>query len=453
MTNLILASCYLPLKGETLASWAQLHEGLCRRGAQLVLLSTAPEEEAPFPVLPLPYLLRHYAEWFPLAVPRPLPPLSTEDWDLFLLQSDAEWSNKAYAAADAWPGLLVCRKVARYLLQTLAPGAVLLWNSTHPQTAIFHHEAWCRGIPVFTVERGFLPGTMMLDAWGIQGASDAGRHWLAHDLPVSADVEALMTKATNYYLTHRLQKYGQPDFGGGGASLRQQLNLGDQRVIVFFGQGDAAGLHPREARAMRQNAPALADTRQCLVSLARAVAKLPDTVLLFKPHPLDSASYAEVLTAPARRVDNVNVHALIELADVVAAQFTTLQYETVFYDRPVLLLGRSAWWGRGCTYEVNESSDLLPMLQAAMARKDWPVMRRRAHRFIAWALENYLVGCHAGVPAHHTMEDLAGFLNRASWDSRQLGPVEGRCWMAMEQLSSWAGSCEESLEMQKPISA
>ena len=74
------------------------------------------------------------------------------------------------------------------------------------------------------------------------------------------------------------------------------------------------------------------------------------------------------------KINHVNadhVHALIDLADVVAAQFTTLQFEAGLYDKPVLLLGRSAWWGRNATYQVAARQDLPGALSAALCREDW----------------------------------------------------------------------------------
>ena len=436
--TLILASCFLPLRGETLTWWTELDRHLQARGCRLVLLSTAPQAEAAFPVIPLPYLLRHFAAWFPATVPKETPPMSQDSWETFLLENDAAWANGAYTSADNQAGLLACQTVARWLLRTLAPGAVLLWNSTHPQTAIFQMECWRQGLPVYAIERGLLPDTLMMDAWGIQGASDAVRHWLAHDLTPRADKDAVLQAAAQYYLSRRPQKYAQAAFGEGGAGLRRQMGLEGRRVVLLLGQGDAAGLHPREARAARQNAPVFADTRRCLMALKKAVASTPGAVLLFKPHPLDATSYAEVLDSSIRWVNEFNVHALIDLADVVAAQFTTLQYETVFYDTPVLLLGRSAWWGRGCTFEVNRLEELPTQLRAALDRKGWTERRQRAQEFLAWALSEYLVGCHAEVPARHKLSDLADFLQRAAWDSRELAPVENRVWLSVEQLAAWS---------------
>ncbi|WCJ58179.1 hypothetical protein NXS98_10625 [Fontisphaera persica] len=355
-----------------------------------------------------------------------------------MLRNDAAWAHDAYPPDEAWSGFLACQKVARFLLQTLAPGAVLLWNSTHPQTAIFQMEGWRAGLPVYALERGLLPDTLMVDSWGIQGASDCLRHWLAHDLALREDVRQIWESASHYYLTHRPQKYAQAAFGGGGNELRRQLGLENRQVVLLFGQGDAAGLFPREARAMRQNAPVFAGTRHCLAALKNAVAQIPSAVLLFKPHPLDAASYADVVGDSVICVNGFNVHALMDMADVVAAQFTTLQYETVFYDKPVLLLGRSAWWGRGCTYEVNRMEELLPALRAALAREGWNHRRERAQQFLAWALSEYLIACHPEAPARHDLEDLADFLQRASWDSWQLAPVEVRLWQALEQLAQWA---------------
>jgi CDP-glycerol glycerophosphotransferase (TagB/SpsB family) len=155
--------------------------------------------------------------------------------------------------------------------------------------------------------------------------------------------------------------------------------------------------------------------------------------VVFKPHPIDTDPYVLANIQGIRVVRDVNVHALIDLADVVVAQFTTLQFEAALYDKPVVLLGRSAWWGRNAAYEVNTRGELIPALQAALARKNWTTRAANARAFLTWTMEHFHIGCTETVPARRTLRDFAKFIAETSLDARHLPPLEDR-WEAAEAM-------------------
>lgn len=119
-------------------------------------------------------------------------------------------------------------------------------------------------------------------------------------------------------------------------------------------------------------------------------------------------------------VTDVNVHALIDAADVVAVQFTTLQFEAVFYDKPIVLLGRAVWWGRNATYEVDSVERLPAALWATLAKRDWPTIRANAQAFNVWMMDQFLVGCTREAPARRNLDDLARFVARTALESHGL---------------------------------
>ncbi len=211
------------------------------------------------------------------------------------------------------------------------------------------------------------------------------------------------------------QKYQQPEFNGGGAQLREEwkLDVDSKRAVVFFGHYDPCGLVPADSAQRRYHSPAFASTEDTLMSLCALLKNSTENALIFKPHPLE----LQRIHMPRRRsrvqsriVTDVNVHALIELADVVVAQFTTLQFEAALYDKPVVLAGRSAWWGRNATYEVARREDLGPALLAALHGEDWAVRSANSRAFLGWIMDHWLIGCGPGVPARRNLSDFANFI-------------------------------------------
>jgi hypothetical protein len=413
--------------------WTNLARHLEEFDFQLVLLSTAPvESPLPFPVLPIPFLLRDYATQFPGATVEG-GHYSPGDWDIAC--ADSSRSHGAYPPAEAIPGLQVCRSVLRTILKTLQPGFVLTWDSTSPLARVAHGLCLEAGMPVQSLERGLLPETLMIESRGIQGHSDLRTHWLAQE--ISAAEPSAYERVRSFYVNRKPQKYQQPEFNGGGAQLREEWKLGAKKAVMFFGHYDPCGLTPADGAQRRYHSPAFASTEDLLMSLGALLKNSTDCALIFKPHPLDKNPYAAAAAQGTRIVNDVNVHALMDLASVVVAQFTTLQFEAALYEKPVLLAGRSAWWGRGATYEVARREDLGSGLLAALRGEDWAARSANARVFLTWIMEHWLIGCSSVVPARRNLSELAKFLATTSLEANADTSAEKRVASAQKQFESW----------------
>jgi len=433
--NICLATNYLLWDEATRRMWSELHTQLEGAGFRLVLLSTViPDPALPFPVIPIPYLMRDYASAFPGAAGGAE---AVAGSDRELLENDCARARGAYPPEEAWGGLAACRGFCRTLLATLSPGFVLGWDSTSPLAVVLRALCDEAGIPFQVLERGLLPQTLMIESRGIQGWSDLRTHWLAQDMASPAGADAGLVRIREYYLTRRPQKYVQSGSVDGAETWRERWGLQRKKVVVFFGQFDACGLVPAHGTQRRYNSPEFASTQDVLIALWAAVERTPGAVLVFKPHPLDPEPYAFALASGVIMAREVNPHVLIEMADVVAAQFTTLQFEAALYGKPVLLFGRSAWWGRGAAYEVNRRGAVRQVLEEALAGVEAGIRRARAATFITWMMDQFLIAWEPGVPARRTLGDLAAFIARAALAASDQPAPEVRCqrtFSALEHL-------------------
>lgn len=433
--NLCLATNYLTLSESARQMWTDLDRHLAECGSRLVLLnSVLADPPLPFPVIPISVLIRDYAQNYPGACAE-AGFVSRQDFEL--LENDRSRAQGSYLAAEALPGLIACRNFAGTLLKTLRPGYVLAWDSTSPLAAILRTLSCENGLPFQTLERGLLPETMAVESRGIFGYSDLRTHWLAQDIPTVG--EGAYERIRSYYLTKKPEKYDHPPFGGGGAELRARLGLGSKKVVVFFGHYDACGLEPQDSNQRRYHSPVFASTEDALMAVRAELEKSPEVALIFKPHPIDRGRYAGREIQGVEVVQDANPHALIDLADVVVAQFTTLQFEAGFYEKPVVLLGRSAWWGRNATYEVNNREDLRPALVAAFGRTDWKTRSANARAFLTWTMDQFHIGCTPTVPARRNLRDFARFIARTSLDCRGIPPWKDRWEQAQAALDQMRG--------------
>jgi hypothetical protein len=427
--KICLATNYLMMTEANRQMWISLDRHLEANGCRLVLMTSAiPEEPLPFAVIPIPFLLRDYPHHFPNAVDSDTLISSS---DLKLLDVERARDGGRFPAGEALRGLIACRKLVSSVFETLQPSYVLTWDSSSPLAQIAAAQARSAGIPIQAFERGLLPETLAVDSMGLQAWCDMRMNWLAQIPTATANDEGAYQKIREYYLRNKPKKYDQPDFGEGGQKLRETLGLKNKKVVMFFGGGfEASTLLPR-SNHHRHHLAAFSSTNDALLRLWALLEKDPNATLIFKPHPLDTDPYAIAKVQGVRVVTDVNVHALMDLADVVAVQFTTLQFEAALYEKPILLLGRSAWWGRNATYEVDHPDDLQPTLTAALTRKDWATRQTNAHAFINQIAEQYLIGSHSAVPTRRHIEDFARFIANTSLDARDLAPIEER-WAKTE---------------------
>jgi hypothetical protein len=430
--KLCLATNYLMMNEANRQMWITLDQQLEANGSRLVLLTSAmPEEPLPFATIPIPFLLKDYATHFPNAIEDNATVTAA---DFKLLEIDRVRGGGRFPAGDGLRGLFACKKFIASVLEALQPGYVLTWDSSSPLAMIVASQARTAGIPIQAFERGLLPDTMAVDSMGLQAWSDMRMNWMAQIPTANARDEGAYNRIRDYYLRNKPKKYDQPDFGEGGKTLRQSLGLGDKKVVVFFGGGfEASAMLPRPSNHLRHHLPAFGSTNDALLNLWAILEKDPKATLVFKPHPLDTDPYAIAKVQGVKVVTDVNVHALMDLADVVVAQFTTLQFEVAFYEKPLLLLGRSAWWGRRATYEVDRPEDLRATLTNALARKEWPERQSNAHAFINQIMEQYLIGTRPEVPSRRHLDDFARFIAETSLDARDLASIEDR-WTRAEEV-------------------
>jgi hypothetical protein len=443
--NICVFVNFLMMNESTRRMWSELARLLAKSQVQLVMLSTAPSDRPlPFPVIQIPFLLRDYVTHFPHLRPNGAQ-LTAQDWEL--LEADSQRASGAYAPADAMAGLFTCRKMMENLLKILEPGYVLTWDSTCPLAIIVQDLCHKNGWPVQTLERGLLPETLMIESRGIQALSDLRTHWMAQEMPESARDEAAFERIREYYLARKPQKYDQPSFNGGGENLRKQLDLGDKKAVVFFGQYDPCGFAPPDSLMRRGHSPVFRSTEDTLISLSAVLRHHPETALIFKPHPLDRNPYSSACNGGVQMLKSGNVHALIDLADIVVAQFTTLQFEAALYDKPVVLAARSAWWGRGATYEVHRREDLSEVVFAALHRQDWTVRCSNARAFLTWIMDSWLISDGSGAPARRTLGDFAEYLAQTALDSGSLASVGARVRAMNELLRKWRFGPLSALEL------
>lgn len=432
--RICLATNYLILDDIHSGWWSALGAALRRRGWELALFTTnGVEKIRDIQCFYFPYLLRDFPQAFPGLSPEGV---VLNRRDLELCAGDA--ARTGGAVNDLiMVGLLGAKRFWQKVLEILDPGCVLAWDAFSPHAVMISRETFEAGIPCAFLERGLLPGTFMVESRGMHAWSDLQSHWLTCSDMIGKPDPARYEVLAGWYHQAKPRKY-HPQSRRSAAELRRMLGLENRKVVLVLGQWDACGLVPSESRIRRCVSSLFASSAAMVLEVLRQLEGRSDVAVVFKPHPLDKNVYAVARIEGAHVVEDEDPRELLELADVVVAGLTTLQFEAVFHDKPVVLVGRSAWWGYGATYEVQELRFLGEMLEAALRRERWELRRQKARSFLVWLMDHYLVGCSTEVPARRNLDDLAAFVTRLGGGWQTTGDVGVRMTRMREQLSQWS---------------
>jgi GT2 family glycosyltransferase/predicted HAD superfamily hydrolase/Flp pilus assembly protein TadD len=432
---LCLASCLLPMDGANCRWWLRIQDELAAQGMDLVLLGHTPPADPRLRMLVLPLWLLGYAETFtaPAGTSTLEPALARA-----LAARDQAWTGQPQRdPAEYQTGLKVCQQVMRAILAELQPSVVLVWGSSVPQSVVLQQAALQQGLPCWALERGLLPETLMLEICGHGGHSELNwsfglTHALAGD--PQADLAAAARKA---YFERQMGKYPQsaPE---DAAALRQRLGIADRKLVTLLLQHDlASSLGPQNYQGARVHAPGIGTSREAIQALAAAIAQTPGSHLVVKPHPMDMEDYTPLLGERATLCRQVNLHSLMSSSDVIACMTSSSQFEALLCEKPLLLLARSALYGKGVAYEALLREAVPAALSAALQRDQFEARLAAANRFLTFILRHFSIGLSDAMPAGAGLADLARFLNHNAVPPASARQLPERLSSLGGQLRSW----------------
>ncbi len=432
--SVCLASFFLQLDAANCRWWKQLQTELARYGMDLVLLGTTPPADPELRVIVVPFWLHGYAD----AYATPATPVILEDQlTNALITRDNAWTlPERRNPIKSTVGLGVCQQIMREVLDGLQPAAVLVWGNSLPQSFVLQQLAVQHGRPCWVIERGLLPGTLMMEMAGQGGQSELNLSFtLSRALQTSCDSD-LFLSAQSDYRSRRESKYSQAEFLDTEA-FRKQHNPSGRKLVALLLQHDVSScLVPCEYRGAQLHSPVFASSEEAMLHLA-TVARELDCTVLAKPHPVDQTDYTHCQNDYLRVVRDVNLMSMVEAADVVAAMTSTAQFEALLSEKPLLLLAHSPLANKGVAYEVKELASLVSALRAALDRDNFESRLVRAREVLTFILKYYSIALTDNSSAKATLGDLAGFLAQNALPPAGESSTEMRLNVVERCLDHW----------------
>jgi GT2 family glycosyltransferase/glycosyltransferase involved in cell wall biosynthesis len=274
------------------------------------------------------------------------------------------------------------------LLTELKAVACYLWNGlVYPPKAL---KTICKTkhIPVFCLERGLLPDRLVVDPVGINfGGSLGGKNW---ELLLANQAGREHTTAKNYIAEYRLRKQSIVNHGVYLDKYSLYTRLGiplSKRIILFPNQIDTD-------TNIFYYSPYYKTNISVLKELVLATRQLPDAFIIVKSHPEDTETSLDGLNELLGRsgivVTDIALPALIESAYAIVVRNSTVGLEGVLFNKPVIVLGQSAYSGKGFTYDVTGTGEILLKLESFWGKKEPSLLSsENLEQFVLYLLTNY----------------------------------------------------------------
>jgi len=403
----------------------ELHDRLLHEGLRLTILASAPAEGVRAEVIPIPFSLIGLSEHIRLPHPPALARPRLEEWKL----RERLW----YRGTRPEPGDADVRNFYGYVRLLARQRRAVLgfsWNRFIPLSDVFRASLEDLGIPTLDLEHGFLPGTIMCETDGMAGFSLLARYPALHFAARATPTEEARLRVERFRehfrrapVTKRAQRPAVAP-----RELRARHGVPEGHEIVFFaGQVDqGVGLWPGGTPWARLQSPWFEGTEDALAALAAWARARPRTTVLFKPHPTDRwENSGRSVPEGARLVEDENLHSLFDASAILVTLASTVLFEALTLGKPVVTLARHQLSGQGVTYDPDGRDGLAAALEAALGRCDLDERLRRYDRFLAFALDSYLIGLGPESPARLGVADLVEFLKECRKTPVLVPPVVG----------------------------
>ncbi len=379
MKKYIIVYVYNRLTPEEYNFWDSVAEKLQEQGFVLfMLLSDVPKENASF--LYASFTERLDMVKYPRTIAKKYKDIDFKKY----LDRENLWygdSNKDRLLAAKYQRLKY-----RTLIKELNPCLLILGNGNHAGDMILKDAAIDNNTPVIYIERGALPHSWHLDDLGITaGTTIAAKQFSELQL----NSKALYLKYKPYYLKSKVTWWDQPERIE-KLNIKQRFGVESNKKLVLF-----ANQLNNDTSNFLYN-PLFKDNLEAFKWLCENLKKKSFSgFVLAKKHPHyngDDSIFDRVLKDNNLRgawVDDIPLFDCIEQSDLICAVNSTMLFEAMIYEKPVLQLGDSILNKKDIVYKLQDKSEE-QIMDNWLEMKGFELKKRNFELFMSYMIDNEL---------------------------------------------------------------
>lgn len=330
---------------------------------------------------------------------------------------NAEWKKKYSQRLDLMAGQNIQRclsqetidnliKVSIFLLTTLRPRLLIAHNPLIPHTGIPFDLAKILGIHTLTIERGPLPSTIWLDKNGYGGWSQYCGTTLEMMFPTDDHSELELFGSECMKSDHAIHTPRGATIASQSPSKEPLPIPTSHHRILVVGMADVnTAIFPSEHSDKLVNSPHFKSS----AGLALEVAKCSVGTVVFKPHPnCYHMSDMSALMAAGVFVSGKDITELLDWADIVITNGSSLEFQALAMNKPLVLAGRTVVTGKGIAYEVSDNLGLKEAIASAIKREDEQLRTKRFKILIGGLIKYHFIDSFASTWPQRSLKQFSG---------------------------------------------
>ena len=333
---------------------------------------------------------KRFNKWWSLARKDSPEPLTYKGFNLWHLSEYERKLCQEENLKDIYHRVIMAIESAESVIDYVKPQVFILWNGLTIPTRVYAEVARKSMISVFFSERGYFPGTVIIDEKGVNYGSSFASDWGAEEQERSLSFEEkgrLEKFLTDYHLKGETIVKGDPIISR--AEICKQFQIpGSKKIILYLAQIDYDTNIILYSPFFKENIAVLQE-------LADVVSRLEYYHLIVKLHPEDQDKtdpFKTIVKDKGTIVKGINLHSLLRLSDVVVVRNSTIGLEALTYYKPVITLGNAIYSHKGVTYDVTSKKELEDYL-VLVSVKDEKIdsyRKGKVDRYLFKLLDEYL---------------------------------------------------------------
>lgn len=271
------------------------------------------------------------------------------------------------------------------------PKEVIIWGGWRRISYILAEISKRNKIPYGFMEHGWIPGTFQFDRGGIAGQSEYAVN-PEKILNLTIKNKEMNVKAIREYIIKVQLDHGKfrtNDLDEKNFSLIDKKN----KTVFFVGMDDyGMGMDPLSKYWTEYISAYFHSTFDAVLYIAK-ICERNQWNFVFKPHPgkvMDIGTDPDKLPSNLIFIKDMKIDRLIEIADVVVSITSAVDYKALIYGKPLVSLGHTTLYKKGCCYEPENMKDIEIQLKMAVENGMTEEQDASFERHVAQLLENYL---------------------------------------------------------------
>lgn len=403
--DICLICSFLPFNDEYYNLWESINHNLKSKNIEFILLTSMQSinQNVSFPIIQVPIFLDKFNEVFEF---EKYTTSEIDKDDLLLIERDIFWNNvNIENYLEHYLGYLKCLEFYEQLIEYINPAIVFIWGNYLPQSEIFKKLLDRNKIPNFYLERGYLTGTIM-----IENLLNDNLKRGCENIELTEYHHKVYNEISNFYLKTNIAKYS---FNTDRVIENYiQKASTTKKIISFFPNPDFA-LFPREHQLSKEISPIFASHIEMSNVLADIVNSSENLFLVIKTHPLDKIErYKHLESNKIVVTDKIYFRNLFQYSNLLVFTTTTLQFEALFFNKPIVLLTNSSLVYSNVPYIIQSKQNIIDTIKYALNDSDRLNREENTKKFVIRLLEDFIYFYIKDIKVGKNIEDFCNFIEQ-----------------------------------------